>query len=407
MEFVQHNQKLVSTISIATIVLVVVFNILYFIFAPIQSQGDPANFVATPRLESSAQASASSTIEVPQRSPVSIVSSSILLVIVLLLIVIVLAVVKYKDSQRRERDNKRKQDLARLAQAFEAYRQEHGQYPLSATYLPQYYTGVNLSNDWNYYGLPNKEHMVRYLPDWPISDPAIDYQAKQQVNQYIYYPKENGQKFSLYAHLEEPKKDEQVNYNKQDNLLRSWGAYNYRVSSGQEQPSAVQQIPHPDHAKPTTPASPAGLAVPNGQQPTVTPASNSTPQSATTPPSLPIPSAPVEELVQPAAPMQSPATEPTPPASSTPTANPAPVATEAPTHPATPTIAPIPGQQQTATAPAPVQPLPTAEDHATSTPPPAAPPESVIAAMPPAEQPLATTSQEESSDLQPDPNRPT
>lgn len=251
MEFIRHNKKLLTTVSITTISLMLVINMLYFIFAPIQSQGDPENFVATPMLESRGQATSSATVgDVVPKSPMSMITLSILMVIVLLMIVIVLAMVKYQRSQRQTRDKKRKQDLTRIAQAFEAYHAEHGQYPLSTTYLPQYYTGVNLSKDWNYYGLPDKEHMVRYLPDWPISDPSLDYNAKNQVNQYIYYPKDNGQKFFLYAHLESPSKDEQIDYNQQDNLLRSWGNYNFRISNGQVQPSNIEQIPHPTHTKP-------------------------------------------------------------------------------------------------------------------------------------------------------------
>lgn len=302
MEFVRHNQKLASTFSIATIILILVFNLLYYIFAPIQSQGDPPNFVATPIIENPVQATPGAMVAEPQQSPISLISLSILLVIVLLIIVIIFAVLKYFSVQQHQRDKKRKQDLQRIAQALEAYHQEHGQYPLSSTYQPQYYTGINLSNDWNYYGLPNKEHMVRYLPDWPISDPSIDYHAKHQVNQYIYYPKENGQKFFLYAHLEAPSKDEQIDYNKQDNLLRSWGAYNYRVNSGQEQPSAVQQIPHPQHTKPTAPdptptahpaaaLTPASTAIPTppavDQPQDVLPSTSALPTSPEVAPAIP------------------------------------------------------------------------------------------------------------------------
>ena len=89
MEFVRHNKKLISTISIITTILVLVFNLLFYIFAPIQSQGDPTNFVATPILEKSAQSSPSAMPSEPQQSSVSLISLSILLVIVLLIIVII------------------------------------------------------------------------------------------------------------------------------------------------------------------------------------------------------------------------------------------------------------------------------------------------------------------------------
>lgn len=280
MEFLRQHPKLVSTISIAIISLCLLANIVYFIFIPIQVQGDPAGFVATP-LPASQQVSRDAP---PQTaSPVSMVFMMIILAMVLLLFVILLAVLKYLDFKRKQRDKQRKQDLKTLAQAFEAYKQIHGQYPMSSTFRPEYYTGVNLSNDWNYYGLPNKEHMSRFIPNWPISDPSIDYMSRSQVNQYLYYPKDNGQKFYLYAHLESPKKSEQIDYNHQDNLLRSWGNYNYRVESGQEQPIQV----HDDHVNSPVPpslppqsASPEPAPAVSNPEPTTNPAPEPLPSNA-------------------------------------------------------------------------------------------------------------------------------
>ena len=402
--------------------------LIFYYVGQIQSQGDPANFVATPILEKAAQSTPSAVPNEPQQSPVSLASLGILLVIVLLIIVIIFALMMYSSSQRRNRDKKRKEDLRRLAQAFEAYRQEHGQYPLSSTYLPQYYTGVNLSKDWNYYGLPDKEHMVRYLPDWPISDPSIDYNAQNQVNQYIYYPKENGQKFFLYAHLEAPSKAEQVDYNQQDNLLRAWGAYNYRVASGQEQPSTVQQIPHPQHAKPTAPAS----STPTPQQsqpapvandttaPTPSPATSPQPQvapSVSAPQVAPVPVAPAQSQAAPGAPVSPPIQHDTnvaTPLSPTPAiATPA-VPTPIPTTPPSPqpglvtprninVIQPssvIYQQPQSTPAPEPEPLMPSApESQFTSS-------EPVITAMPPTDQPAATNPESPVIDPNTDNNQP-
>ena len=289
MEFIHQHKKLFTTLSILTLLLVVVFNIFYYIFVPIQSQGNPENFVPTPFLEGqSPPAPPAASTEIV--SPFTLLALVIALIIVILIIVVIVALLKHSGTQKLKRDEQRRSDLKRIAQAFEAYKQQHGQYPLSTTYQPEYYTGVNLSNDWNYYGLPSKEHMVRYLPDWPVSDPSIDYMAKTQTNQYLYYPKENGQKFYLYAHLESPGKHEQTNYNQQDNLLLSWGAYNYRVESGQEQAGEVQDIPHPKHSrsnegKTTTPAptDTTEFSTPPGQVAATRPEPSSTPESSTSP----------------------------------------------------------------------------------------------------------------------------
>ena len=241
MKFFRENPKITTITALAIFFLVALVNTLYFIFMPIEAQGDPERYIATPIIETD-------TTAIPPVENTAAISSTtliilmIVLAIVLLIIIILFALLMHAAGQRRKRDKQRKADLKTIAQALEAYKQVHGQYPLSTTFQPQYYTGINLSNDWNYYGLPNKEHMSKFIPDWPISDPSIDYMAKNQMNQYIYYPKENGQKFFLYAHLESPSKNEMIDYNKEDNLLRSWGSYNYRVASGDEQPLQVNDV---------------------------------------------------------------------------------------------------------------------------------------------------------------------
>src|SRR5690606_30415350 len=85
----------------------------------------------------------------------------------------------------------------------------------------------------------------------------------------------------LYAHLEAPKKNEQIDYNHQDNLLRSWGNYNYRIESGQEQPIQVSD----DHVNsPLPPSLPPQSAAPE----TAPAVSNPSPVTNPTPEPSPI-----------------------------------------------------------------------------------------------------------------------
>jgi type II secretory pathway pseudopilin PulG len=256
MEFVRHNKPLITLGSIIVLFLVAAINSYLFIIVPIQSQGNPSGYVDTPSLVTSNQevvptVPASPTTEMSQAN---IIALLIVLLIALLAMVILVALLKHASSQRRKRDQQRRQDLKVIAQGFEAFKQVHGSYPLSTTYQPEYYTAINLSNDWNYYGLPKKDQMVRYIPNWPVSDPALKYMDKNQVNQYLYYPQENGRRYALYAHLEAPLSGEAIDYNQQDNLLRAWGTYNYKIESGQETAAVAQDSPPIADTTPTTSA---------------------------------------------------------------------------------------------------------------------------------------------------------
>lgn len=221
--------NLVITMAAAVIAFTVVFHVLFYLIMPRYSPALSADHILMPPL-ASGQPTEPILI---QSSYFGWLAAAAGLLIVVLLGVIGLSLFGHYRSQKLQRDGQRRRDLEQIKKGFLDYRRIHGHFPISSTYQAEYYTGVNLSKDWNYYGLPNTEQMQRVLSNWPISDPQIDYHADNQVNQYLYYPRENGQAFDLYAHLELPPTP-LLDYNALDNLLRSWGSYNYKTSSTDE-----------------------------------------------------------------------------------------------------------------------------------------------------------------------------
>lgn len=191
---------------------------------------------------------------------------------VIVLILITLIVVSVSSSKKQKKyDEQRKTDIAQIAQGLERFYIDHKQYPLSQSYSPEHYSGINLTTDWEYYNFPSKEVMQNYIPGWPLYDPSVNPKAKSQTNNYIYFPRNQGQAFDLYAHLDSPDKQTVVDYNAQDQLPKAWGSFNYKVSNQQH---AAADQPSLSTTEPT--ATPA-------EQPTSSPQASPLPTMQPTP----------------------------------------------------------------------------------------------------------------------------
>jgi hypothetical protein len=142
----------------------------------------------------------------------------------------------FSRKAARNRDATRRTDLNTLATGFEKYYQARGHYPISSIYESTYCEGLNFTTDWAYYGMPDTDEMHQFISDWPICDPHYQNGAKNQLNRYIYFPRDNGGRFDLYAHLEMPAKGA-PNYTVEDNLPEAWGTYNFKISSVDEHAS--------------------------------------------------------------------------------------------------------------------------------------------------------------------------
>jgi hypothetical protein len=197
----------------------------------------------------------------------SLTTSLTLLAVVLLLLMIVAgAAAGFIHAQRqhqRRRDAQRRADLQAIVQGFILFYQEHGNYPISMTYNPHYYSVVNLSNDWAYYGMPDTQTMQRYIPHWPMLDPLRPAIGRDQTSQYLYYPHDNGQRFDLFAHLEMPSTLELGDYNREESIPEALGLYNYKVTSPlaapqtllNQSPAITEVLPVTESGIPETPAS--------------------------------------------------------------------------------------------------------------------------------------------------------
>ncbi len=237
----ERYTNLILTISLAIIAFSTVFLVLFYIILPNYRPVLDSSSIVMPPLASGVEVHGSELLESGTNLGGLIGIS--LLVILALLALTGFSLFGHMKHQKIERDERRRRDLEQLRQGFETYKSIHGHYPMSSTYQPEYYTGINLSKDWNYYGLPNADQMKTIIKDWPLSDPSIDYHGSNQVNQYLYYPRNTGRSFDLYAHLELPKPGEQTDYNVLDNLLRAWGSYNYKISSLSSDSNSTSQ-PH-------------------------------------------------------------------------------------------------------------------------------------------------------------------
>src|SRR3990167_6103085 len=91
--------------------------------------------------------------------------------------------------------------------------------------------GIKMPSEWNFYGFPDNDVMRRYVLGWPIFDPLINPADSNQFNQYVYFLRQGGLAFDLYAHLENERDPEAKNYNIPDKVPPELGDYNFKVSS--------------------------------------------------------------------------------------------------------------------------------------------------------------------------------
>ncbi len=145
-------------------------------------------------------------------------------------------------KRARHRDDRRRQDLALITEAFEAYYDGYGHYPLSSSYEEGYFTAITLTNEWQHYDMPAAEVMQTYLPKWPISDPSISISDPDQRGNYLYYPQKHGQSFRLYAVLERHQGPKTVA--EQDGLPEELAYYNLRQESRRGQASVEDAGTH-------------------------------------------------------------------------------------------------------------------------------------------------------------------
>ena len=167
---------------------------------------------------------------------------------------------KISDRKQKQQDAQYKEHLSALAATLETYATAKGSYPKSLTYSPEHYTGIHLGKEWGDYGFPNDDEMRQYSPQWPHVDAS-------KLDQILYFVRENGAQFDLFAQVKTLAKDEVKDYNKEYDLPKAWGDFNYRIGGrGIQMQPATTQIP------PATKEAPgAAIANPVVQQPLSSP----------------------------------------------------------------------------------------------------------------------------------------
>lgn len=275
--FINRNKPLAIFGSLVILLAAVSFNIYYFTVGSAVSSNElvrESDMVDLPGAE--ANSTVNPTIAQPETF--NILPLVITVFITLIGVMILIIIIKMMDKNKHKQDLEYKQQLQLVAQAFEAYNTTNGNYPISAVYKPEHYTGIHLGKEWVDYSFPVKEEMLKFAAEWPIL-PA------HKLDKVVYYPKNNGQEFSLYAYVPTLSKDEVRDYNKEDELPEAWGKFNYKISSlgvsqtPVSQPSATEASPKIDPVQ--------GF---NSTIPTQPPSSSSTVESLA--PAYPVNSAP-------------------------------------------------------------------------------------------------------------------
>jgi type II secretory pathway pseudopilin PulG len=162
-----------------------------------------------------------------------------------------------KQRQKRHRDHQRLRDLQTIAETFEQYFKQHGHYPVSATYDPQYYSAINILTEWSSYNFPSAEEMRHFNSQWPPCDPNFIPTSKDQSGNYLYYPHHFGQKFSLYAQLEAPTQHPIPSYNTIDQLSATFGQYNFRLNGPDHHQDTLHPTNQPSDPSPHEPHTPS------------------------------------------------------------------------------------------------------------------------------------------------------
>jgi hypothetical protein len=219
------RSRLVLISSLVIIGLLVVFNAFYWLWRPLQSH----KLVQPDIIDSSAIVQ---TADWWQRLPVWW-WVGLLGVIVIVLVATGIGVSRWQRAIRQRRDITRRQALSILQQGLEAYAITTGHYPVSARLDERAIPAVGLGYEWERLDFPSNSELHAYLPQWPVVDPLVSYDEHKQYNQYLYYPKNQGQAFALYAHLENAPKGA-PDYNQLAGLPKAWGEYNYCLESKKE-----------------------------------------------------------------------------------------------------------------------------------------------------------------------------
>lgn len=214
-------------ILLSLIIAIIIANIAFFLYQQksLEGDGQPTTYLGAEGEIVYLEMDGSTVSPI---NPV-VVGSSIGAILIALITVVIIA--KHNDTKKRNYDKIRQKQLEAIARGLENYYIEHQRYPISETFDPSYYSFLNFTNDWEYYKLPSADIMMQYFEGWPILDPSTSASKAGALNHYLYYPQDNSQSYSLFAHFDTVKITDSNNYNVIDKIPETLGSYNYKLTS--------------------------------------------------------------------------------------------------------------------------------------------------------------------------------
>lgn len=133
------------------------------------------------------------------------------------------------ETAKIEYDDIRKQHLKNFKEGFKRYFLVYRHYPKSnidETYNSRF---IRIPKEWDLFQFPNHEDMWKYVPNWPLLDPAFDVKNPDKSNYYLYKASPDAKHFAVYANLDDSEDNNIKDYNSRDNIDPNLGTYNYKV----------------------------------------------------------------------------------------------------------------------------------------------------------------------------------
>jgi len=227
------KSKIIITLASAVIFINFIVVIVYFLLSTrAPTKPDLSNLNPEQIEEVTKQRLDSQEAQITPPEDIKLKFFAIGFIVSVVVAIIILGWFLFKEEGKiRKRDLKRKADLNTLGNGFMRFFKELGKFPTTSEFGAIVPEGIKIPSEWNFYGFPDNDVMRRYVLGWPLFDPSINPADSNQFNQYVYFLRQGGLAFDLYAHLENERDPEAKNYNIPDKVPPELGDYNFKVSS--------------------------------------------------------------------------------------------------------------------------------------------------------------------------------
>lgn len=220
-----RHKSLTIVGSVAILLVVISFNVYYVTAPQIVSDGEMLTESEIDRtLPGYVPNPNSSNSNIAQTTPLNYIPIAVTGVVLVVGAIGIIIAVKISDKNQVKQDSLYREQLSELAASFEAYAVAKGNYPKSSTYSSEHYTGIHLGKEWLDYGFPSDSEMKHFNQNWPIV-------PTDKIDKILYYVRDNGARFDLFSQIKTLPKDEAKDYNREFELPKAWGEFNYYIPS--------------------------------------------------------------------------------------------------------------------------------------------------------------------------------